>query len=71
MQQGGLAGAGGRDEGDDLAGLQRQVGAAQHRQLARLGAVAPLDGGQAQRGHRSHSFRSASTGSSRAARQLG
>ena len=68
VQQRRFAGAGGRHQRDDLARGQRQIDAAQHRQGAGLAAIGALHAAQPQR---CHSCRSASTGSVRAARQLG
>jgi hypothetical protein len=46
VQKGGLAGAGGGDEGGDFASAQRQVGTAQHGEFAGVAAVGSGDGAQ-------------------------
>src|SRR5690606_14053458 len=72
VQQCRLARARGRDQRHHLAAPQREVGAVEDHELALALVVAPLDRLEFQhRAVRHHSYRSASTGSSFAARQAG
>ena len=75
VQEGALARAGRGHKGDDLAGSEPEVHAAQDAQFGVALVECPHDPAQLERGHlvshRCHSRRNASTGSVRAARQDG
>src|SRR5690606_36117604 len=71
VQQGRFAGTGGRHKCHDLAAPEREISAVQDGKLARALHVMALDRLQLDNGLCHHSYLSASTGSSLAARQAG